>query len=338
MRKSLRLCLTIATALFLLSCTDETRPAVVSEQGASQSSDAQRSELVQPEKWWRILPRSGYASLEKVGEFQGWFEVYQLLEGTYAIYEPYQFEEAISYLVLGAERGVLVDTGNGIGNIKEVVSELTQLPVSVLLTHEHHDHSGGSHLFEEVAIYNHPEAIKYLRAGLDNAGARPYITGDYVWKPLPKGVDPETWHLPSLEPTTLLEDGSIIDLGGRQLEVIYTPGHSPGSVCYLDRANRLLFTGDHFYPGPLYAHNPYTDVGGYLASYEKISERVGEYDHVLGGHNEPWVPSEVIPRVREAFQTVLGGGGEFSEDGELRRYHFDGFDIIIRAESVMRYQ
>ncbi len=302
---------------------------------SSQQAQPKRSELVQSEHWWDSLPRAGYASLEKVGEYQNWFQVYKLLDDTYAIYEPYQFEEAISYLVLGSDKAVLIDSGNGIGNIKKVVEELTDRPVSVLLTHEHHDHSGGASLFDEVAIYDNPQAIEYLRAGRDNASARQWITGDYVWKPLPEGVDPDTWHLPPIEPTQLLHDGEVIDLGGRRLEVIYTPGHSPGSTCFLDRENRLLFTGDHFYPGPLYAHNPYTDVDAYVASFDRIAERIDEYDYVLSGHNEPWVASEVIPRATEAFHRILAGGGEFSADGDLRRYHFDGFDIIIRAQSVL---
>ena len=60
-----------------------------------------QSELIQPKNWWEKLPRPVYASLEKTGIYQDWYEVYKLTEGTYAIYEPYQFEEAISYLVLG---------------------------------------------------------------------------------------------------------------------------------------------------------------------------------------------------------------------------------------------
>lgn len=64
-------------------------------------------ELVQPREWWRIHPRPGYASLEKVGTFQDWFDVYRSTDGTFAIYEPNQFEEVISYLVLGSDRGVL---------------------------------------------------------------------------------------------------------------------------------------------------------------------------------------------------------------------------------------
>ncbi len=305
---------------------------------SARSSTGSPSQLVQPDEWWHVQPRPGYASLEKVGVFQDWFEVYKLLEGTYAIYEPYQFEEVISYLVLGQERGVLVDSGNGIGDIRAVVQELTDLPVSVLLTHEHYDHVGGAYQFEEVAIRDHPAAVQRLQAGRANSEARRWVEGNYVWKPLPKGVDPETWSVQPAEPTRLLQDGEIIDLGNRTLEVIAAPGHSPGSACFLDPAYRLLFTGDHFYPGPLYAHAGDVDLDSYLASNDRLAARIAEYDHVLPGHNEPLVAAQVIPRVSQAFRTIFEGGGEFSEDEGLRRYRFGGFDILIRAESVRERQ
>lgn len=317
----------IIMGAWLFSCATEKAP----EEPAHQE---ERSELVQPEKWWEIQPRPAYARLEKVGVFQDWFDVYKLPDGTYAIYEPYQFEEAITYLVLGEERGVIIDTATGIGDLAAVVSELTDLPVSVVNTHEHYDHTGGNHGFDQVAIFNHPAAIERLGTGVDNASLQRYVTGDYVWKPLPEGFDPATWTIPPVKPTTLLEDGTVIDLGGRKLEVIYTPGHSPGSICILDRENRVLFTGDHFYPGPLYAHAGDVNLDDYIASNNRIADRIADYDHVLPGHNEPWVGSEVIPRITEGFETIFRGEGEFDEDAGLRRYHFQGFDILIHAEAV----
>ena len=146
------------------------------------------SDLVRPESWWAQLPRPGYASLERVdveGVADDWFEVYELLEGTYAIYEPYQFQEAICYLVLGDERAALVDSGNGIGDVRAVVSRLTDLPVTVLLTHEHPDHYGGASAFASVALFDDPRAVERVRAGVPNEKARRSITGDQVWRRLP---------------------------------------------------------------------------------------------------------------------------------------------------------
>ena len=99
-----------------------------------QDVEEQRSELIQPAKWWEKLPRPVYAKLEKIETSQTWFEVYKLLDNTFAIYEPFQFDEAISYLVIGKEKAVVIDTGTGIGDLKQVVSELTNMHVSVVNT------------------------------------------------------------------------------------------------------------------------------------------------------------------------------------------------------------
>ncbi|MGD2154059.1 MAG: MBL fold metallo-hydrolase [Gemmatimonadales bacterium] len=301
---------------------------------AGCSEGEETSQLIQPAEWWRVHPRPVYATLDKVGTYQEWFDVYRLAEGTYALYEPNQFEEAISYLVLGAERGVLIDAGTGIGDIRQVVEELTDLPVSVVLTHEHYDHVGGAHRFDEIAAPADSAGLAVLAAGRDNASLQGYITDDYLWKPLPPGFDSATWTIPPLEPTRLLEDGDIIDLGGRTLEVIETPGHSPAHICLLDRANRLLWTGDHFFPGPLYAFGADVNIHDYVASNERLESMLDQFDYVLAGHNDPWVESDVIRRVGDAFEAIADGTADYSEDDGLRRYFFDGFDVLIRAEMV----
>ncbi len=294
----------------------------------------QASELVQPRRWWESLPRPVYASLERVDSDRSWFEVYRLEDRTWALYEPSQFEEAISYLVAGIERAILIDTGTGIGDLRSLVSELTDLQVSVVNTHTHWDHIGGNAQFLDIACYDHPECIAKLRQGVARERLRAAVTGDSLWKPLPPEFDPETWAIPGIEPKHLLEDGDIIDLGERTLEVIHTPGHSPGSVCLLDRKYRLLFTGDTFFPGPLYAHAEDVDIGLYMASVTKLKTRLDEYDFLCSGHNDPWVKSHVILKVEEAFVSIMAGEGRYREEKGLRRYAFGGFDILIRTDQI----
>jgi len=295
----------------------------------------QQSTLVQPEEWWRVHPRPVYASLEKIGTYQAWFDVYRIAERTFAIYEPNQFEEALSYLVLGDDRGILIDAGTGIGDMRQVVAGLTPLPVSAILTHEHYDHVGNAHRFDRIAAFDNPAALQVLKRGVDNARLKRYITPDYLWKSLPSGFDPAAWTIPPIEPDLLLREGDTIDLGGRILEVLYTPGHSPGSLCLVDGAQRLLFTGDVFFPGPLYAHAPDVDIDQYLATIDRLAGMLDRFDYLCSGHNDPWVPSEVIPRVGEAFRAIFDGGGKYSEGDGLRRYYFEGFDVLIRSEQVL---
>lgn len=320
------LCSLLFLVLMLNQCSPEKK----------QAAEEKRSELIQPAKWWEKLPRPVYSTLEKVETSQKWFEVYKLTSDTFAIYEPYQFEEAISYLALGKKRAIVIDTGTGIGDLRQVVDELTKLPVSVVNTHTHWDHIGNNSQFEETACFNNADCIRKLHEGASHARLQPSITGDSIWKPLPEGFDASTWKIPPVEPSSLLEDGDQVDLGERILEVIYTPGHSPGSICLLDKKNQILFTGDTFFPGPLYAYPEDVNLNDYIASLEKLKVRMDEYDYLCSGHNDPWVKSEVIARVVKAFQDIMNGKGEYKEDEGIRRYFFDGFDILIRTDMIQK--
>ena len=97
-----------------------------------------------------VLPRASWAKYPQIDTPQNWFEVYQLSENTYAIYEPFQWQEAISYLLIGSEQALLVDTLQGIGDLKAVVNQLTDLPVIVINTHSHFDHISCNYQFETV--------------------------------------------------------------------------------------------------------------------------------------------------------------------------------------------
>src|SRR5437879_2949564 len=80
-------------------------------------------------EWCRPLPRPEYKTLERVLASEPWFEIYKVAPGTFAIYEPHQAEEVISYLIVGNKQALLFDTGMGIGNIRKVITQLTARPV-----------------------------------------------------------------------------------------------------------------------------------------------------------------------------------------------------------------
>src|SRR5258705_10155898 len=89
--------------------------------------------------WCRPLPRPEYKTLERVSISDPWFEVYKVAPGVFAIYEPHQSEETISYLITGSKSALLFDTGMGISDLKKLVGELTRLPIIALNSHTHDD-------------------------------------------------------------------------------------------------------------------------------------------------------------------------------------------------------
>jgi len=293
--------------------------------------------IIVPKKWYEKLPREAWSHYEKVEQPEPWFEVYRITDNVHAIYEDGQFEEVISYLVLGYERAALIDTGNGIGDIKRVVMSLTDLPVTVVNTHTHCDHIGGNHQFDDIWVYESEFSRARASRGQSREELGHYIDGDMVWKPFPEGFDPETWWIQPFRVTRWLKNGDIIDLGGRALEVIHTPGHSSDSICLLDRSARILWTGDSFYPAPIYIYAPTTSLSEFIMSFAKMVELMPHYDKVIPSHNEPTVEKNLLRECYEAAKSIKNGdAGPYVAgvaDGiPIHRYDYEHFSLIVRAE------
>lgn len=299
-------------------------------------SSEESEDLIVPTKWYDALPRKSWERFEKVETSHPWFEVYELPNDVYAIYEPGQFQEVISYLAIGEEKAALVDTGYGMGDIKGLAEELTDYPIVVVTTHTHVDHIAQNHEFDEVAAYDCPFARENAEKGRDHDSLKGALEEGMIWKPLPSTFDPETWHIPPFEVTTWLGDGDVIDLGGRTLEAYHIPGHSPDSVCLLDRDARYLWTGDMFYNAPIYLYSDTTDLDEFISSYAKMVDLFPHYDWLLPGHNETHVDKEILAGVLEAAEKIRDGkGGDYREQDRrgtvIRRYDYEGFAIIVKA-------
>src|SRR3954471_5862351 len=242
--------------------------------------------------WCRSLPRPQYKMLQRVPVSDPWFEVYQVAPGVEAIYEPHQAEEVISYLIVGEKRAVLFDTGMGISYIKKLTSELTKLPIVVLNSHTHNDHVGGNWEFDDVYGMDTEFTRKNALGSREDAQAE--ITPDQLCGTLPSGFDPKTYATKPWKITALILDGDKFDLGGRKLEVLATPGHTPDAITLIDRANGLLFTGDTYYPAPIWLFRPETDVAAYSASIRRLAALQPQVKMVLGAHNVPLAPPSVL--------------------------------------------
>jgi len=133
--------------------------------------------------------------------------------------------------------------------------------------------------------------------------------------------------------TRTVHDGEQVELGARILEILFTPGHTPDSLMLLDRKNRLLFTGDMFYRGPIYLYVPETDIRAYEASIVRVAALVPELDLLLPAHNTPVADPKDLLLVREAFRDVQEGRVKpvLSDDG-YAEYRFEGFSFLMEPE------
>ena len=170
------------------------------------------------------------------------------------------------YLLLGDENAIMIDAGMSDRNLKDFVRTLTDLPImGVINTHGHLDHSLGNGYFEKA--FMHPLAVEDVKKAQDNAPGYPT---DY---------EIET-----------LEEGQIINIGSRELEIIYIGAHSLGSIAILDKTNRILFTGDELDPGQVLvnmagSYVPGQTIENHQKNMRKLKARYDEYDIICPAHN-----------------------------------------------------
>lgn len=282
-------------------------------------------------EWCRELPRPGYEDLDRVSLADKWFEVYRIRPGIFAIYEPHQYEEVISYLISGSRRALLFDTGLGMGDMRKIVTQLTRLPITVLNSHTHFDHTGGNWQFQTILGLN-TSYTRHNAEGATHEQLRDAVVPERFCGDLPPGFNPGSYAIPAFKMSRDIEDAEVIDLGDRRIEVILTPGHAPDALCLLDRERRLLFTGDTFYAGPIFLYVPDTDIPAYGRSVEKLAKLVPELDLLLPAHNFPVAKPEMLRRLADAFRQVQSGKARFALTGGRREYKFDGFSLLLAGD------
>jgi len=149
---------------------------------------------------------------------------------------------------------------------------------------------------------------------------------------LPAGVLPEAFAVRPWKISRYVHDGERIDLGGRELEILFTPGHTPDSLSLLDGKNGLLFTGDTFYPGPIYLFTPETDFAAYARSVAKLAALEPQLQLLLPAHNVPVAEPAFLTRLQEAVKKVREGTVRPTVTRDYREYHFQGFSFLLSAK------
>lgn len=285
--------------------------------------------------WCAKLPRPEYASLERVRVASDWFEVYRVDPGVYAIYEPHQWQEVISWLVVGSRQALLFDTGMGIHDIRAVATSLTTLPIEVLNSHTHHDHVGDNWRFANVLGVD-DAFTRRNEAGYPHADVASEVTPESFCGAQATSIDTATYSVRSFHITTFLHDGSRIDLGERTLQVLRIPGHAPDAIALLDSAHRLLFTGDTFYEGPIYVFGKGADFAAFTRSTARLAALVPELRKVLASHNVPVSEPGLLVKLRDAAQAVSRAPATGTRDGNLVTYAFGRFSLVLPATHLQR--
>ena len=186
------------------------------------------------------------------------------------------------FLLAGENKALLIDSGMQVHNAKEIAEGLVDLPIELLNTHADMDHVGSNEEFDSFYM-NPAEASNY------------YNTNKKTGTIIP------------------VSDGDIIDLGGREIEIITLPGHTPGSIAALDIKNRVLISGDPIQDGDIFMFGVQREMHAYLLSLEKLEKYKERFDTIYPSHGTFPVGPELIDALHEGASRVMNGEVEGSD-------------------------
>ncbi|GMQ62140.1 MBL fold metallo-hydrolase [Vallitalea maricola] len=225
-----------------------------------------------------------------------WFTIEQIDKDTHIISEYKHWEESHAYLLNGATYSLLIDTGLGIMNIYNEVVKLTDKPIIAVATHVHWDHIGGHEYFPD--FYVHENEVNWLAGEfpLTMEQIKAFVVEDCK---LPENFNIDDYRFFQGTATRVLKDNDIINLGGRTIQVLHTPGHSPGHMCFYEKEKEYLFTGDLVYKGTLFAYFPSTDPEAYLLSIERVASF--PVKRVFPAHHDLNINPSILQDMKKAF-------------------------------------
>jgi glyoxylase-like metal-dependent hydrolase (beta-lactamase superfamily II) len=256
-----------------------------------------------------FAPRPGPA-LGKV--VAGYWRVQVIAPDTYAIGEPQHNPDNYEYLLVGKTRALLIDAGATGRDIHAVLATLTRLPVTAIPTHLHWDHTNGLQHFTSIALIDLPQLRARQSGDMVQLTRHDFINND------PPRLRVSEWVRPD----------AFIDLGGRHVQVLSTPGHTATSVSIYDPPNRLLFTGDYLYPTTLYAFMPDSSLSAYIATADRLLAMLPPETRLFGAHccrndgppQAPWLDLRDLRDVRHAIEAIRAGTASGSRGAFIRRY------------------
>src|SRR4029079_14609507 len=159
--------------------------------------------------WCKDIPRPQFAQLEKVSVNSDWFQVYRVKPNVFAISEQRQYEEVISYLLIGSKRALLWDTGMGISKIRPLVESLISVPITVLNSHTHPDHMGGNYEFDEIWGLK-TNFTRQNSKGNSDPGLKELVDAEHICGTLPQDFDASKYSMRPFRITHFIQDEEVI--------------------------------------------------------------------------------------------------------------------------------
>lgn len=220
---------------------------------------------------------------------------YRIRENLYCIEHIMSFGLVRSFLVIGNDKALLIDTGLGRDDLRSVVEEITDLPIEVIYTHSDGDHVGGAEQFNKS--YMHSIEIEHYKKRFEKA-----------------------------QTMIELNEKDFVSCGEYSFEVIHIPGHTPGSIALFERKHRFIIGGDSLQVGPIFMFGNGRNIDDYLKSLEKVYKLVNDVDVIYASHNtlefDPQNISVLIEAIRSIKDNKIEGIPQERFENKVKLYSY----------------
>jgi hydroxyacylglutathione hydrolase len=241
-----------------------------------------------------------FAQAQKISQAHPWFRPEKINDKVWRIADG---DIDNIYLILGRDSALLIDNGTGAANLKDYLKSITTLPLIVVNTHSHPDHTGSINQFDK--IHAHPDDFEMIKF-FSSKEMRPKLAVTMGFNRVPDSLKfhvTDSSYMPVLVPVS---DGYIFDLGDRKVEVIHVPGHTKGSICLLDHKDKLLYTGDNNNTLVWLHPQDALPLEIYLKSLQKLKNKEKQFTTLLPGHGTP-IAKAFIDEQIECTKRIISG-------------------------------
>ncbi len=172
-----------------------------------------------------------------------------------------------SYLIVGKEKALLIDSMADKPGFREFAEEVAKVPVMFALSHAHLDHIMRLKDFNEFWLHKNDEELLHGAYGMP------------VYKDIPEAVH-------------YLQQGDVIDLGDRLVEVFHIKGHTMGSLLFLDKKSKTLISGDTIARRLLYGISGWVPMDEFAQAVLELEKQ--DFDGILSAHDRFLLPKSHI--------------------------------------------
>lgn len=237
-----------------------------------------------------------------------WYKLERIDSKTYVVREPNHWENTNMYYLIGDTYNLLIDTGTGIEGLRSMLQTIDDKEIRVVSTHVHWDHIGNHREFEKHFVHEGDKGWLMNGIPIPVEFIKSQVIMDVEKEHLPKGFDINAYKVFTTPFAIELKDSDSINLGNREIEIIHTPGHSPGHVALFEKSTGYLFTGDLLYKGRLFCNYPSTDPEAYYQSIQKLHDLKTSVSKLLTGHHHPVLPADYLETAWDLMNVVKSAG------------------------------